>query len=1130
MIDGIEGSWRLEAISADGTTLTLRAAPALASASADDADGLLARPARRPDRRPRRRQPAAAVDFEMDADREPLDAPGRPVVGRAPASRSASASRIDRRGPADADDHRLRATRPARYGDPFPGCGIEQHDAALRRPAPPAIERQARRARRRARAGRARPPPMNVPVQADGPGGLPTSTLTCAAGPCFASRSRRRHRRSRPACRSRSPACRAVDDLLGERDAARAAAARRCAPTHAIVGDARSSRPSMLTVFGYDAELRRRRADGRRHDHRLQPRRTPTTRAAAPAARTRSPGRTRRSSSTATPRRTASGTAAIPRTSRATSSGPSRSTRSGASPTPRTRTTSGSSASPTRSTSPATTSSTRAACSRASPRARPAVGRLHGLRRRPATTSSTAARPATTSPAARATTRSSASAASTTSTATRASTSTSSRAPARRDRQRAARGRRSTTATRRATSRSAPVPSDNADLMDAGGDVIYGEGAGTVARRARRRVFDDVSSATTARSCSSVADPNLPDARLQKIQTTLLASLVAIESRAFQNGGDDVIFGNVGRDTIVAGAGDDMADGDEPTTCCSATTRSCCGASSSTPPACRLSTVRTSPHFQALCGTLIYSRTDRTNACGGAGRRRHERRAAGQRRAAELPRSRQRRRGRPRHARRGGRSTSSRSTPTTPTPTSSTASTSSCRSTPRQRRGEGPEQLRQRPARRRPGARRAVRPDGRRRHPGRRRHRRARSTRTSPTAPADRPRRRDALARRLHRRRRHDLVCDYVGDAVRRPGVAGRPRSDGEDYIEGNGGRDVVFGGLGQDDVVGGSSSFFGLNAANDAPAARPPAARTCGPTAATCCSAARATATAATTTPTSAPPTSTTPATPTRSPATTPTSCGSSARTAADLLPTGQEVRDVRLRQPTAAAKLVVRGVTLLDYTPGGPDFRPDLFFAPGTESPACSDAGSGAAGTCSTPLDRCAGTASKYTRHRRPRRGPRRVRRRHRLHRLRQRHDLRRRPRRRPDRRLGQRLDLRRHRPGRHPRRRRADPHEPQRLDRRHRGRRGVHRQRRRDVLQRAAVRRRGARPDRPRHAHEPGQRAQRADLHARPRAGGADQRRRRAEEAGRHHAVQPRPRDAPSGASTSTRRCSTPTTPTT
>jgi Ca2+-binding RTX toxin-like protein len=35
--------------------------------------------------------------------------------------------------------------------------------------------------------------------------------------------------------------------------------------------------------------------------------------------------------------------------------------------------------------------------------------------------------------------------------------------------------------------------------------------------------------------------------------------------------------------------------------------------------------------------------------------------------------------------------------------------------------------------------------------------------------------------------------------------------SDGDDYIEGNGGNDTVFGGLGQDDIIGGSSGFFGL-------------------------------------------------------------------------------------------------------------------------------------------------------------------------------------------------------------------------------------------------------------------------------------------------------------------------------
>ncbi len=31
--------------------------------------------------------------------------------------------------------------------------------------------------------------------------------------------------------------------------------------------------------------------------------------------------------------------------------------------------------------------------------------------------------------------------------------------------------------------------------------------------------------------------------------------------------------------------------------------------------------------------------------------------------------------------------------------------------------------------------------------------------------------------------------------------------TDGDDYIEGNGGNDVIFGNLGQDDIIGGSST-----------------------------------------------------------------------------------------------------------------------------------------------------------------------------------------------------------------------------------------------------------------------------------------------------------------------------------
>src|SRR5262249_59074325 len=42
--------------------------------------------------------------------------------------------------------------------------------------------------------------------------------------------------------------------------------------------------------------------------------------------------------------------------------------------------------------------------------------------------------------------------------------------------------------------------------------------------------------------------------------------------------------------------------------------------------------------------------------------------------------------------------------------------------------------------------------------------------------------------------------------------------SDGEDYIEGNGGSDLIFGGLGQDDIVGGNSDFFSLITAYQRP------------------------------------------------------------------------------------------------------------------------------------------------------------------------------------------------------------------------------------------------------------------------------------------------------------------------
>ena len=149
-----------------------------------------------------------------------------------------------------------------------------------------------------------------------------------------------------------------------------------------------------------------------------------------------------------------------------------------------------------------------------------------------------------------------------------------------------------------------PLPSPVADTMDAGRDVIYGEGAGTVAGGPQEG-YDDIIFGDHGFVRQDVIDPNLPDTRLQKIQTTTVASLLGIESREYQNGGDDVIFGNVGRDVIVGGAGNDLLDGGEQDDLLFGD---------------NVWIERTlgdftSPRFQTLCGTLLYSRSDRTNAC-----------------------------------------------------------------------------------------------------------------------------------------------------------------------------------------------------------------------------------------------------------------------------------------------------------------------------------------------------------------------------------------------------------------------------------------------------------------------------------------------------------------------------------
>ena len=93
-----------------------------------------------------------------------------------------------------------------------------------------------------------------------------------------------------------------------------------------------------------------------------------------------------------------------------------------------------------------------------------------------------------------------------------------------------------------------------------------------------------------------------------------------------------------------------------------------------------------------------------------------------------------------------------------------------------------------------------------------------------------------------------------------------------------------------------------------------------------------------------------------------------------------------------------------------------------------------------------------------------------------------------------------------------------ERQRLGRGMHGRVHVAQERRvrrhRDLLQRAALRRRGARGDGPGPQDEPGLRAQRVHLHARPGPDGNDQPRRRAGQGGRRDAVQPGADDRSAG----------------
>ncbi|MGU3646985.1 hypothetical protein ACLBXX_18660 [Microbacterium sp. C23T] len=157
------------------------------------------------------------------------------------------------------------------------------------------------------------------------------------------------------------------------------------------------------------------------------------------------------------------------------------------------------------------------------------------------------------------------------------------------------------------------------DLLVAGYDLIYGDGApglglGSFTVNANGQpewAYDDIVFGDHGAIDQNVADPNEPDPRLQKIQTTALASILRIRSVNLDKGADDIVFGGLGRDVLVGGAGSDMMDGDQSDDILFGDAVWFD----------RTPGNWTSPRFQSLCGTLLYSRsdiTDASNLCNGA--------------------------------------------------------------------------------------------------------------------------------------------------------------------------------------------------------------------------------------------------------------------------------------------------------------------------------------------------------------------------------------------------------------------------------------------------------------------------------------------------------------------------------
>src|SRR5207253_5367334 len=148
----------------------------------------------------------------------------------------------------------------------------------------------------------------------------------------------------------------------------------------------------------------------------------------------------------------------------------------------------------------------------------------------------------------------------------------------------------------------------NKDTLVAGLDLLYGDGPGSAA--GILGADDDIVFGDHGAITQDVAGPRdttrPPSTQLQKLQTTTIASLhlfdpakpslLTIESKALQTGADDILYGNLDRDVLVGGPGNDQIDGGQQDDLVFGDDA-----------ALKRTADTNSPHFQALTGTLLYS-------------------------------------------------------------------------------------------------------------------------------------------------------------------------------------------------------------------------------------------------------------------------------------------------------------------------------------------------------------------------------------------------------------------------------------------------------------------------------------------------------------------------------------------